>query len=135
MGHARSGAHSPDCRAGACAQVLAGGGAIGGVLSAQAVKSTAPWRSRLSCGASRSYTAEVAAFLPMLVVRENEGTEEDCCPTSLSRSRPAGAAHRAEHVATEDEGSKIVLRPVDEFIVHIANSSPSCPCIEQKVLV
>src|SRR5215469_16479922 len=42
MGDARSGAHSPDCRAGACAQTLAGGGAIGRVLSAQAVKSTAP---------------------------------------------------------------------------------------------
>jgi|GEM_PF-3709412 len=37
------------------AQALAGSGAIGGVLSAQAVKSTAPWRSRLSCGASRSH--------------------------------------------------------------------------------
>src|SRR6516164_1855245 len=42
MGHARSGAHSPDCRTSTCAQALAGGGAIGGVLSAQAVKSTIP---------------------------------------------------------------------------------------------
>jgi hypothetical protein len=38
-----------------CAQALAGGGAIGGVLSAQTVKSTGPWRSRLSCGAPRSH--------------------------------------------------------------------------------
>src|SRR5262252_3983070 len=42
MGHARSGAHSPDCRTSTCAQALAGGGAIGGVLSAQAVKNTIP---------------------------------------------------------------------------------------------
>src|SRR5438876_11561991 len=49
MGHARSGAHSPDCRAGACAHALAGGGAIGRVLSAQALKSTAPSRWWLSC--------------------------------------------------------------------------------------
>ena len=44
-GPCKIGSHSPDCRAGACAQALAGSGAIGGVLSAQAVKSTAPSRS------------------------------------------------------------------------------------------
>ncbi len=35
-----------------------------------------------------------------------------------------GAAHRTEHVATEDEGAKLVHRPVGEFVVYIANSSP-----------
>src|SRR5919109_790214 len=69
MGHARSGGTFARLPNGTCAQALAGGGAIGGVLPAQAVKSTAPWRcsrkarNRKCCTAPGSSECFVDDFL------------------------------------------------------------------------
>jgi hypothetical protein len=60
MGNARSGAHSPDCRAGACAQALAGGGALGEFYQLRPWKApllavAAHWSHRLQFGKNAIY--------------------------------------------------------------------------------
>src|SRR6201999_2505826 len=60
------------------------------------------------------------------VVRQNEGwrmVRRIVAPPALPRAVWPRAAHRPEHVASQDESAEVVHCPVSEYIVHITCGS------------